>query len=178
MATGFVLRSIVFHLRLEYFLMFPFNWLQCLFLSSFERINGKVALLSLRMCRMSPCGKFQGEKYQKEKKKNIWEPQPTVKWNGKAFHMKKPPIARSRDYFENNNRSKYFELCVGKVTIVLNSRSDLFGKRNYSFCGIQYLFFEILFQYLNLKKKKCYRLKKTQFTSKLTTNLFHGGWKG
>lgn len=118
MTTGFVLRSIVFHLRKEYFLMFPFNWLQCLFLSSFERINGKVALLSLRMCRMSPCGKFQGEKYQKEKKKNIWEPQPTVKWNGKAFHMKRPPIARSRDYFENNNRSKYFELCVGKVAIV------------------------------------------------------------
>lgn len=41
-----------------------------------------------------------------------------------------------------------------------NSRSDLIGRRKYSFCGIRYLFLEILFQYLNLKKKKCYRLKK------------------
>ena len=41
-----------------------------------------------------------------------------------------------------------------------NSQSDLIGKRNYSFCGIQYLLFEILFQYLNLQKKKFYRLKK------------------
>lgn len=55
---------------------------------------------------------------ERKKEKHIWEPQPTVKWNGKAFHMKRPPVARSRDYFENNNCSTYFELCVGKVTIV------------------------------------------------------------
>lgn len=93
---------------------------------------------------------------ERKKEKHIWEPQPTVKWNGKAFHMKRPPIARSRDYFENNNRAKYFELCVGKVTIVgLTWLANETVSVAFGICSSKF------YSSIWISKKKYYRLKKS-----------------